>query len=53
MPLADLKENYSTRELRGGSRIAAEKHEFMKKYYPSIRHDPHEGFFLWVFMLNL
>lgn len=45
MPLADLKENYSTRELRGGSRIAAEKHEFMKKYYPSIRHDPHEGFF--------
>jgi len=45
MPLADLKIKYSTRELRGGSSIASEKHEFMKKYYPSIRHDPHEGFF--------
>lgn len=45
MPLADLKTKYSKKELRGTSSIASEKRDFMKKYYPSIRHDPHEDFF--------
>ncbi|TFG25926.1 MAG: hypothetical protein EU532_11100, partial [Promethearchaeota archaeon] len=45
MPLADLKSKYSIKELRGSSSIASEKHKFMNQYYPSIRHDPHEGFF--------
>lgn len=45
MPLADLKTKYSTNKLRGSSSIASQKREFMKKYYSSIRHDPHEGFF--------
>ena len=45
MPLADFKTKYSTKELRSSSSIASEKREFMRKYYPSIRHDPHEGYF--------
>ncbi len=44
MPLADLKTTFSIKELRGSSSIASEKRDFMRKYYPSIRHDPHEGF---------
>ena len=45
MPLADLKTKFSTKELRGSSSIATEKRDFMRKYYPPIRHDAHEGFF--------
>ncbi|MFX1338046.1 MAG: cation diffusion facilitator family transporter [Promethearchaeota archaeon] len=45
MPLADQKAKYSFKELRRSSSISSENHKYMKIYYPSIRHDPHEGFF--------
>ncbi|TFG08493.1 MAG: hypothetical protein EU539_02075 [Promethearchaeota archaeon] len=43
MPLSDLKSKYSRKDLRFGSK--SERRDLNKKYYPSKRHDPHDGFF--------
>jgi hypothetical protein len=43
MPLSDFKSKYTNKELRFSSK--SERRELNKKYYPSVRHDPHDSFF--------